>query len=870
MRWTVAATLLSLLVLSASAAAKTHRIAHWPNSPVRHLISNRRANRLASNTTPTFSANLRGDVTTTGNTLLTCPENVSAARRHRTSKPRRRRTLSTEPCLNANNNDHDMVYVNVDPSGGHFDSSTANVSIPGDARVVRAYLYWGADLAHGVGADNGASDDAPGGANPDTNTQWKTVDMRVGSGAYTTIDATDPTRNGVWAGIPSWYNQPGESPGYAYQVRADVTPELSADFAAAKRHGRSADKQVTVTVANVQAGRGYNRHGGWTLLIAWESPTAPFRNVTLFDGFDFVQVQSGQQLVVGPLDFTGFQTPASGNVDARLTTWTYEGDRAITGDYLALGDLSDSCTGLAHQSDVLHPVDNFFNSTISTGGVDLGNRTPDYGNQLGFDQSTVDLPQGTIANNATGASVCLGTVGDTYFFGGLVFHTLIRAPNVQITKVADRSQASLGDSVNYTTTVTNPQRAADDPLGPTASATNLVISDPLPSGLDFAGFTTNPGDVCSYAGTTRTITCDVGTLVADGSFSYTFTATVTATNPGSTPAPLVNTGCYRSNSEDEPDVVFTGCGPATIVIPPTPPPPQAVDLGVVKTVSSNVVAPGDTVSWRVTATNWGPGTSTGFILADQLPAGVQFTGASAPASVTCTTPPVGATGAVTCTAASVPPTPAAGSSVTVTITARVPATAADGTLLANVATVQGDQPEPVPDPHPNRDMTLTRVVVPNHPLPPAPPLPPSPPGPPEPPAPPIPPPGPPGVLGTRLTLRKQAVPSHTAIGAHVAIRLRVSNIGEDSALGVRLCDALPRGLAVASAHGFTAHGRTLCRTLGTLDVLASRTVSFTAVVTGAAARSIRNVATVRARNTPSARGRATIYVAPPKPPPGRG
>ncbi len=299
---------------------------------------------------------------------------------------------------------------------------------------------------------------------------------------------------------------------------------------------------------------------------------------------------------------------------------------------------------------------------------------------------------------------------------------------------------------------------------------------------------------------------------------------------------------------------------------------MTVDLGVVKTVSSQIVAPGDTVSWRVVATNWGPGTSTGFILADQLPAGVSFVSASAPASLTCTTPAAGGTGAVTCTAPSVPSTPAAGASVTMTITAHVPTTAADGALLENVATVQGDQAEPLPDPHPNRAMTLTRVVVPDHPLPPPPPPlpPPSPPGPPEPPAPPIPPPGPPGVLGTRLTLHKQAAPAHTTIGAHVAIKLRVSNIGEDSALDVRLCDALPNGLAVVSARGFTVHGRTLCRTLRRLVVLASRTVSFTAVVTGAAPRAIRNVATVRARNAPSARGRATIYVAPPKPPSGRG
>ena len=87
-------------------------------------------------------------------------------------------------------------------------------------------------------------------------------------------------------------------------------------------------------------------------------------------------------------------------------------------------------------NDALNPVDNFFNGTISTNGADLGGRTPEYRNQLGFDRDRLSVPEGTIPNGATGASVCLGTTGDTYFFGGIAFDTLIRAPNLQIAKTA--------------------------------------------------------------------------------------------------------------------------------------------------------------------------------------------------------------------------------------------------------------------------------------------------------------------------------------------------------------------------------------------------------------------------------------------------
>ena len=122
----------------------------------------------------------------------------------------------------------------------------------------------------------------------------------------------------------------------------------------------------------MQAGTGRNRYAGWNLIVVWEAPTAPWRNVTLYDGFDFVQVKGDEQLVVGPLNFTGFKTPASGNVDANVTVWATEGDRGITGDYLALGGRQRSCTGLTkHHEDKAHPVDNFFNSSISNGGVDV-------------------------------------------------------------------------------------------------------------------------------------------------------------------------------------------------------------------------------------------------------------------------------------------------------------------------------------------------------------------------------------------------------------------------------------------------------------------------------------------------------------------
>ena len=73
-------------------------------------------------------------------------------------------------------------------------------------------------------------------------------------------------------------------------------------------------------------------------------------------------------------------------------------------------------------------------------------------------------------------------------------------------------------SVSYTSTVTNPSvRPPGDPLAgtPVDAATNLVVADPLPSGVDFVALTSNPGNACSYSAATRIITCKVGTLNPD-------------------------------------------------------------------------------------------------------------------------------------------------------------------------------------------------------------------------------------------------------------------------------------------------------------------------------------------------------------------
>ena len=104
------------------------------------------------------------------------------------------------------------------------------------------------------------------------------------------------------------------------------------------------------------------------------------------------------------------------------------------------------------------------------------------------------------------------------------------------------------------------------------------------------------------------------------------------------------------------------------------------------------------------------------------------------------------------------------------------------------------------------------------------------------------------VAGTRLTLRKRASRRVVGPGDTVRFRLRVRNAGEASALRVRICDRLPRGLTVVSAPGFRGRGRILCTRVSRMSVGSERVRHVTARVGAGAPRVMRNVATARAVN----------------------
>ena len=367
---------------------------------------------------PRFQANLAGTTWQIGNTLMTCPASDAKC--------------ATAQAGAYKNNDFVMRHVDVDGDPATFNSSTANLVVPVDGSVVFAGLYWGADTSAGGG---GVAAPAPASR---TTVQFTTPD-----------GGTSPVTGELMGADPA-------PAGPRYVGFADVTDIVAA--AGAGEYG----------VANVQAGTGRDSYAGWALVTVQADPSAPVRNVTIYDGYAVVRDAPGENSV--NIAVSGFQTPPTGPVATTIGAVSFEGDRSSTGDSLRL---NGEAIG-----DAANPPNNVFNSTISVRGADRTPRSPRYVNQLGFDVNKFDLT-GRLANGATSATFGVSTGGETFFPAVLLFETDLFSPRLDIGKVGidvNGGELEVGDTIRYEKTITNNGEDA---------STGTILSDPVPEGTTY-------------------------------------------------------------------------------------------------------------------------------------------------------------------------------------------------------------------------------------------------------------------------------------------------------------------------------------------------------------------------------------------------
>ncbi len=596
-----------------------------------------------------FQTNENGGILTVGNNLLTCPDSDADCAAARSGS----NTL--------NNNAFVMTNLDADADPTTFNSSSAQLTLPSDAVVLFAGLYWGARLARGSGGAAASGDQNVASFKTPTMSTYEQV----------TADVT--------------YSQPESS--RPYHDFADVTAEVQAAGSG------------TYWGADVVAATGEDRYAGWSLVVVYRSPSLPLRNLTVFDGFTDVAQGNPQTVTV-----SGFLTPAAGAVAVQLGMVAYEGDVGASGDTASL-----ETTQLGTP---LSPGSNFFNSTDDNSGVSVTARTPADRNMLGFDIKNMSA-SGIIANSATSATLSFTSTGDTYFPGVVTTAINLYAPDFtssakSVTDLTGNNPPRPGDTLQYAVLVAN---TGDDP----SSGTSLV--DTLPATVSYVTgsmvlvdpatatgtpLSDDPGDdVGTYDSSARQVTVNLGcgaTATAGGvvaSPSTTAAASCATTQTvvqfrvtlddaaGGTTVSNVGEVHYTASTANLVKAPFL-TRPASVQVA------QVADVSIGKSLSATSVPAGGTVTATLTVTNsaTSPNPAAGVVVTDKLPPGMTA-GAITPASANCQVTGAATTGqTVTCTVGSLP----VGASLQISVPGTVASgsTSANATDLAQVSTASLD------------------------------------------------------------------------------------------------------------------------------------------------------------------------------------
>lgn len=324
--------------------------------------------------------------------------------------------------------------------------------------------------------------------------------------------------------------------------------------------------------------------------------------------------------------------------------------------------------------------------------------------------------------------------------------TVAASADLSVTKVDTPDPVTAGTNITYTITVTN--------AGP-SNAAGVSLTDALPAGTTFVSLSSPGGWSCTTPAVsgTGTISCSIATF-AQGNAVFTLVANVGSGVVSGTV--ITNTATVSSTTPDSNAGNESGTATTTVGT-------GSADLAITKTDTPDPVTAGMNLTYTITVTNNGPSSSTTAVMNDPLPAGTTFVSVTSPIGWSCTTPAVGATGAVACTNTSMPVGTAA-----FTLVVAVDASAPAGTLT-NTATVSAATTDTNP---PNNTATTSTTVD----------------------------------TAADLSITKSDAPDPVTAGNNLVYTITVANAGPSSAASVALTDALPGGttfVSLVSAAGWS-------------------------------------------------------------------
>ncbi|MDQ6531411.1 gliding motility-associated C-terminal domain-containing protein [Flavobacterium sp. LHD-85] len=408
------------------------------------------------------------------------------------------------------------------------------------------------------------------------------------------------------------------------------------------------------------------------------------------------------------------------------------------------------------------------------------NPTGDYTNIAEVTNSDTPDPDST-PNNGVPTEDDYGTATTT---------PIPQSSDLSLVKTVNNATPLVGSVVTFEVVVTN--NGPQDNFG-------VQVTDVLPSGYTFTGFTVSTGTYDTATGIWT-----VGNLVAgdaetlqivarvNPSGDYTNKTEVTAANlpdPDSTP----NNGITTEDDYSE----------ATTV-----PVPTSADLSLTKTVNNPTPLVGSQVTFSVQITNSGPQEANGVTVTDLLPSGYTYVSYSATTGSYDSTTGLWDVGNMPIT-----------DSYTLQITAIVNAS---GNYTNSAEITASSQPDP--DSTPNNGVTTeddyaeaTTIPV---------------------------------TASADLSLTKTVNNTTPLVGSQVTFSLQVNNAGPQAADGVAVTDLLPSGYTYASysATAGSYDSATGIWTVGNIAIGATHTLQITAVVN--ATGNYTNTTEITASNQP--------------------
>jgi uncharacterized repeat protein (TIGR01451 family) len=184
-------------------------------------------------------------------------------------------------------------------------------------------------------------------------------------------------------------------------------------------------------------------------------------------------------------------------------------------------------------------------------------------------------------------------------------------PTLSLTKTANVSTVTAGDSFNWTLVAQN--------AGP-GDATHAVVTDPVPNGLTINGTPSTTQGSCSVSG--QNVTCSLGTLAANTSATIVINVTANGTVCG----PIVNTGTLTTDQG-------TAQGTATVTVNC---PNFSINLTKSASVGNNAtITAGTSFTYTLVATNTGGAAANGVVVTDAIPSQLTINGTPTSTLGTC-------------------------------------------------------------------------------------------------------------------------------------------------------------------------------------------------------------------------------------------